>query len=255
VRVKRNDRYLYPALHSFALPHKRKWVHTRPPMMQQTESQGVYGRLMIRRAWHNTDGQQYRTTGPAVEHWTVLPGGAHLLTYQGWFLNDRAYREGRPAVRGWHIADDGTRVLVCEEWKQHGSGHRVGGPSYRHWTVKRDGTRRLAWEGWHLDGKLHRADGPAQTGPDEFWWHDRQVRQEDLPWLRRGRCFLVGLAGFTGATATLCSDGDGGGEGGSVSPAWSRDVRVAVTWHGGGPGDAVVPAYRSAVGGSVLLCV
>jgi len=106
-----------------------------------------------------------------------------------------------------------------------------------------------------VNGKLHRVDGPAYAGHVFSWWHDRQVRQEDLPWLRCGRSFLVALAGFTGATATLCSDGDRGAGGRVVSPAWSRDVRVAVTWHGGGPGDAVVPVYRSAVGGSMLLCV
>jgi len=120
--------------------------------------------------------------------------------------------------------------------------------------VGTDDTRTLTWEEWCVNGKLQRVDGPAYLGRS-FHWHDVQVREEALPWLRRGRSFLVALAGFTGATATLCSDGDRGAGGRVVSPAWSRDVRVAVTWHGGGPGDAVVPVYRSAVGGSMLLCV
>jgi len=186
--------------------------------MQETAWRDGRGRQVIHRAWCNTEGQPHRTTGPAWEDWTVLPGGAHVLSVEGWYFNGSAHREGRPAFRWWHIAGDCTQDLEIEEWRRHGHWHRVDGPSYCCWTMEPDGTRRLARERWHVNGKLHRVDGPAHTGPDEFWWHDRQVRQEDLPWLRRGWSFLVALAGFTAATPTLCSDG---GAGGSIMfPAW-----------------------------------
>ena len=204
------------------------------------------------------DGQRHRTTGSALENWTVLPGGAHVLSYQGWYLNGSMHRVGRPARREWVVTGDGTRVLKCEVWARHDRGHRVGGPLWRRWTVEPDGTRRLAWELWRVNGVQHRVDGPAQTGPHEFWWQDKGVEGEDLPWLRRGRSSLVALAGFTGATPMQRGDGDGDGDGDGgaggigVPPAWSRDARVrVVTWHGGG----AMPVYRSAVGGSVLLCV
>jgi len=189
------------------------------------------------------DGELHRTTGPAVEEWTVLPGRAHVLSFQAWFLNGNWHREGRPARRAWHVANDGTLVLVCEEWKQHGRWHLMNGPSYRGWTTEPDGTRRLAREWWYVNGRLHRVDGPAQTGPDEYWWHGVEVRQEDLPWLRRGHGLLAGLT-----RATQQRGGSG------VSPAWSRDARVAMTAavYGLTP---TPTTYRSAVGGSVLLCV
>jgi len=208
---------------------------------------------VIHREWRNTHGHLHRTTEPAAEEWTVLPDGAHVLLFQGWYLNGNLHREGRPAYRSWHVAVDGIGTLVHEGWYQHGRRHAVGGPTYRSWHVEPDGTRTLTWEEWCVNGKLQRVDGPAYLG-QSFHWHDVQVREEALPWLRRGRSLLVTLAAFTGATATMRRDGGAGGSG--VSPAWSRDGRVTtVTWHGGGAGDAVVPAYRSAVGGSVLLCV
>jgi len=187
------------------------------------------------------DGQRHRTTGSALENWTVLPGGAHVLSYQGWYLNGSMHRVGRPARREWVVTGDGTRVLKCEVWARHDRGHRVGGPSYRCWTVQRDGTRRLIWEKWYVNGKLHRSDGPAQTG-HAFYWHGVEVRQEDLPWLQRGHGLLAGLTG-----ATQQSGGSG------VSPAWSRDARVTMTEVESASGTP--RTYGSAVGGSVLLCV
>ena len=213
--------------------------------MEQTAWQDGNGRRVIRREWYNARGQLHRTTGPAEEHWTVLPGGAHMLSYQVWSLNGRIHREGRPAWRSWRVADDGTRVLVREGWFQYEqSHHRSTGPAYRRWTVGQDGTRTLAWEEWCVNEKLHRADGPAQDGRS-FYWHGVEVRQEALPWLRRGQGILAGLADGHGAEP----QGDGAA---ASSPAWSGDTRVTVTWHGEG---AVVAAYRSAVGGSMLLCV
>jgi len=146
---------------------------------------------VVRRTWRNTDGQLHRTAGPAWEEWTVLPGGGHVLSYQAWSLNGRTHREGWPANRYWHVAEDGTRSLAHEWWSQHGGGHRIGAPSFRHWTVERDGTRTVASEEWHVNGNLHRADGPAYEGRS-FYSHNRGVRQEDLPWLRRG-CILPSL--------------------------------------------------------------
>jgi len=259
VRVKNMPWYRYsppPLAHqSFPLPQK---VHTGPPRMQQTERTDERGRQLIRREWHNTDGKLHRTTGPAVEEWTALPGGGHVLSRQAWYVNGNAHRENRPAIRQWYVTGNGIRALQYEVWKQHGEWHRVGGPSCREWTVGRDGTRTLAGEAWRVNGVQHRVDGPAQTGPHEFWWQDKGVEGEDLPWLRRGRSSLVALAGFTGATPMQRGDGDGDGDGDGgaggigVPPAWSRDARVrVVTWHGGG----AMPVYRSAVGGSVLLCV
>jgi len=209
--------------------------------MRQTEFTDTYGRQVIRREWHSTDGKPHRTTGSAVEEWTVLPGGAHVLSYQIWYVNGKMHREGRPARQIWQLANDGTRVLLWEEWWRYGRGHRMNGPSYRRWTVEPDGMRILLGESWRVNGKSHRVDGPAQTG-HVFWWHGVEVRQEDLPWLRCGRSFLAGL---TGATQ------QGGGSG--VSPAWSRDTRVAVT--GTDSASSTPSTYRSAVGGSVLLCV
>jgi len=72
----------------------------------------------------------------------------------------------------------------------------------------------------------------AQT--DLLRWRDRQVRQEDLPWLRRGRSLLTA---FTGAIH------QGGGSG--VFPAWSRDARVTVT--GTDSTSSTPSTYRSAV--------
>jgi len=233
---------------------KEKGLHGLP-RMQQTEFTDERGRPVIRRQWRNTDGELHRTTGPAMEEWAVLPGGAHLLSYQIWYVNGKRHREDRPAWRIWHIADDGTRVLKCEEWWQHGLWHRMNGPTCRYWTMEPDDTRILQCVWWYVNGRLHRVDGPAYEGHG-FYWHCKRVKREDLPWLRRGRSFLLALAGFTGATPTLCSAGDGGAGGRGVSPEWCRDARVTtVTWHGGGAGDAVVAGYRSAVGGSGLLCV
>jgi len=127
--------------------------------------------------------------------------------------------------------------------------HRVGGPAYRTWTMEPDGTRTPWCEEWWVDGVS--VDGPVFCG-HLFWWQDRHVREEDPPWLRRGRDLLVALAGPGVATAQHHRDW-GGGSG--VSPAWSQDARVAMTWHGGRAGDAAVATYRSMVGGVVLLCV
>jgi len=209
--------------------------------MQQTERTDERGRQLIRRSWHNTEGQLHRTTGPAWEEWTVLPGGAHVLLYHDWYVNGKLHREDRPARRWWRIAEAGTRVLACEEWWRHGLWNRVGGPTYRRWTVEPDGTRTLTYKTWRVNGKLHRVDGPAYDRR-EFWWYGEEVRQEDLPWLRRGHGLLTA---FTGATQ------QGGGSGGF--PAWSRDTRVAVT--GTDSASRRPSTYRSAVGGTVLLCV
>jgi len=171
-------------------------VCTGPPRMQQTECTGEYGRRVIRREWRNTRGELHRTTGPAVENWTVLPGGAHVLSYQVWYLNGRRHWESRPAWRSWHVKGNGTRVLVTEEWYRHGVWHRVGGPAYRSWHVEPDGTRTLTWEEWCVNGKLQRVDGPAIGR--QFCWHGETARQEDLPWLRRGRDLLNALTEATG---------------------------------------------------------
>jgi len=209
--------------------------------MQQTEFTDDYGRRVIRREWRNTEGELHRTPGPAVENWTVLPGGGHVLSYQAWYLNGKLHR-GRPAVRWWHIAEDGKRVLVEEQWRRHGGWHRVGRPAYRQWTVQPDGTRRLTWESWRVNGVQHRVDGPAY-GVRSFYWQGVEVRQGDLPWLRRGHDLL---AAWTGATVLQHVEN-------AHLPAWSQDPRVART-HAAAE-DAVVAVYRSAVGGSVVLCV
>ena len=206
----------------------------------------MYGRVVIRRTWRNTEGQLHRTTGPAWENWTVLPSGGHVLSHQAWYVSGKAHRENRPARRRWHVAGDGARVLALEEWWRDGRPHRVGGPSYRRWTVTPDGTRTLTWERWGVNGKLHRVDGPVyegRAGPGFYWQHKR-VKSEDLPWVRRGQGILAALAGPEAASPRH----DRGGE---VGPTWTRDARVA-------PTHATPPAsltYRSAVGGVVLLCV
>jgi len=212
--------------------------------MQQTECTDDYGRRVIRSEWRNTDGVLHRTTGPARERWTVLPGGAHVLSYQGWYVNGKAHREGRPSIRYWHTAEDGSRVLVDEDWARQGMLHRMGGPSHREWTVEPDGARTLAREWWRVNGKSHRVDGPAYEayGGRSFDWDGATVTQEDLPWVRRGQGMLTA---FTGAIH------QGGGSGGF--PAWSRDTRVAV--RGTDSASSTPSTYRSAVGGSVLLCV
>jgi len=93
--------------------------------MRETEwGTDDYGRRVICREWRNTDGQLHRTTGPAVEEWTVLRSGAHVLSYQAWYLNGSA-----------QMAHYGTRVLEFEEWARYDRGHRMNGPSYRHWTL------------------------------------------------------------------------------------------------------------------------
>ena len=94
-----------------------------------------------------------------------------------------------------------------------------------------------------MNDRWHRVDGPAVSGRG-FYWHDAVVRQENLPWLRRGRGFLVPLVPWTGAAARK----QGGGNG-VTAPAWSCDTRVIVTVADSGA------SYRSAVGGAVLLCV
>jgi len=213
--------------------------------MQQTECTDDRDRQVICTAWHNTDGQRHRTTGPAVENWTVFPGGGHVLSFQGWYLNGEYHREGRPAYRRWHIADGGTRVLEYEEWYRHGKGHRVGAPSYRGGSMELHGTRKLVRESWRVNGKLHRVDGPAYEGRS-FYWHGVEVRQDDLPWLRCGQGILAGLAGGRGAGPQ--------GEGAAASsPAWCRDARVAMIRSGS---VSNTPAtYLSAEGGAVLLCM
>jgi len=209
--------------------------------MQETSERDWRNREVIRRTWRNTDGQLHRTLGPAVEHWTVLPGSGHVLSHQVWYLYGKYHREGRPAIRDWHFAESGSRVLEQEVWEQHGRPHRVRGPFHRHWIVRRDDTT-LAWESWRVNGQLHRADGPAFDGR-KCYWHDVEVRQKDLPWLRRGGGLLVAL---TGAGANTREQGDDSSAG---SPTWSRDARVVMV------GGDLPETYRSAVGGAVLLCV
>jgi len=238
-------RYSHSALST--LVHCPQKIHTGPPRMQQTEFTGEYGRRGIHREWRNTEGQPHRTTGPAVERWTVLPSGAHVLSKQAWYQNGKLHREGRHAYRRWDVADDGTWVLVSEMWQQHRKVHRVGGPSYRSWHVQPDGTRTLALESWRVNGKLHRVDGPAldgRAGPGFYWHGVSMSRGEDLPWVRRGQGILAALAGPEAASPRH----DRGGE---VGPTWTRDARVAPT-HATPPAS---PTYRSAVGGVVLLCV
>jgi len=202
-----------------------------------------FDRLVIRREWRNTGGQLHRTTGPAMEEWTVLPGGAHVLSYQVWYVNGRQHRVGRPAVRIWQVANDGARALVHEEWWRHGGWHRVGGPSWRRWTIDLDGTRTLARENWWADGGHHHVDGPAYQAC-RFYWHGAAVTQDALPWLRRGRDLLNALAEATGRPHGAPEEG---------SPAWSRDARVAMTEAHGGSNPPPTPAtYRSTVGGSAL---
>jgi len=204
----------------------------------------AYTDELIRREWRNTEGELHRTIGSAVEEWTVLPGGGHVLSYQVWYVNGKRHRVGRPAYRSWHVANDGTRVLEWEEWWQHGMEHRVGGPSYHQWTAKPDGIQTVHWERWCVDGNLHRVDGLAFYGR-WFYWHGKEVREEDLPWLRRGRTCLIALACFPTATEGR------GASGSAVSPAWSRDMRLSDTL------DTVLTqvTYRSAAGGITLLCV
>jgi len=211
--------------------------------MQQTEFTDMYGRRTLRREWHNACGELHSTTGPAVEEWTVLPSGAHVLSCQAWYQNGRAHREGRPAWRRRRVAEDGTRVLAVEVWWRAGMQHRVSGPSYRNWTVGPDGVRTPGGEWWWANGKRHRVDGPALDGR-EFCWHGMEVRQEDLPWLRRGQGILAALAGPGAASRGHHGDGE-------VGPTWTRDTRVALAH---APPTAS-PTYRSAVGGVVLLCV
>ena len=203
----------------------------------------MYDRQVIRREWRNTEGKLHRTTGPAVEEWIVLPGGGggHVLSYLSWWHFGKPHREGRSARRMWHIANDGTRVLAWEEWWRHNTRHRVGGPSFRHWPAGPDDTRTLACEYWHVNGKWHRVDGPALNGR-RVYCQNREVAREDLPWLRRGLRLLVPLA-------IAKQQGSGGGS--VISPAWTRDARVAPTH----ATPTASPTYRSAVGGVVLLCV
>ena len=219
-------------------------------MQERAWGRDWHNRPVLRREWHNTDGKAHRTTGPAIECWTALPAGAHMLSFQGWYVNGTLHREGRPAVRQWHIADDGTRVLETEWWTRHNSQHRMDW--YRHWIVQPDGTRTLTCEEWRANGRWHRVDGPA-FGRHVFSWQGRRVASEDLPWLRRGHGFLVALAGFTAATPMQQGDG---GSGGIMFPAWSRDARVrVVTWHGGGAGDTGVAAYQCGRRFRVAVCV
>jgi len=215
--------------------------------MRQTETQDARGRGVICRQWRNTRGLLHRTTGPAEEHWTVLPGGARVLSYQAWALNGNWHREGRPAVHVWRVADDGTRVLVCEEWRRHGSWHRVGGPAYREWTVGPGGVRTMTWVSWSVNGQLDRVDGPA-VGPHGYWsgfnWQGRVVRKEALPWLRRGRVCLAALTASPVPSAPQEVDCS------AVPPAWSRDARIRIP-----PWCTTPVTYRSVSGGAVFLCV
>jgi len=244
--MKRNDAHVpvspFSAFHACPLPTKGS--RTRPPRMQQTEFTDRYDRQVIHREWRNACGQLHRTTGPAVEQWTILPGGGHVLSWEGWYVNGKYHREGRPALREWRVADDGTRVLVWEEWWRHDRSHRVGGPAYRRWTVVPDGTRTLGGEEWWGNGKWHRVDGPPALNGRSFYWHGSRMTQQDLPWVRRGQGILAALAGPGAA-----SRGHHGG--GEVDPAWTRDARVALV-HVTPPAP---PTYRTAVGGVVLLCV
>ena len=223
------------------------------------------GRWVVRRVWRNACGKLHRTTGPAEEDWTVLPGGGRVLSYQGWYVNGKAHREGRPAYRWWHVANDGTRALVSEGWWRAGMEHRVGGPAYRRWTAEPDGTRTLVCKWWWANGKLHRVDGPALHRVDGpalhrvdgpalhrrgFFWHSREAPQEHLPWLRRGQGVVVPFV----ATARVQKRPACRRYGGGVFPVWCRDVRLARS--GAAPTTLPVPfLYCSLVGGAVLLCV
>jgi len=213
------------------LPHSVK--------MQETKKWDAVRGFVITREWHNVLGELHRETGPAREQWVVIPGGTHVLSYEGWYLHGVEHREGRPAFRQWRVAGDGTSVLVYERWQRHGRRHRLGGPAIRRWAVDHVGRRTLAGELWSVNNKRHRVDGPTHLPGPFFWYGGTLVRQKDLPWLRRGRHLL---AAFTGATTRQQGDGGGGG----VFPAWCKDARVTMT------GAAL---YTSVVGGTVFLCV
>ena len=213
----------------------------------QTYRSDEHGRLVSIREWHNRDGQLHRATGPAWEVWTVLPGGAHVLSFQGWYVNGGEHREGRPAMRQWHVGEDGTRVVVWEEWARHDRVHRVGGPSYRCLTVPLSGTRTLAWVRWDVNGKLHRVDGPA-VGRHDFYWHGEDVKEGDLPWLRRRQGLYAAFEASPAGPEAMWGHPNTGS--GGASPAWSRDTRMAMTGSG-----TTAFHYCSVIGGSVLLCV
>jgi len=215
--------------------------------MQVTETTDWHNRRVMHRAWYNTRSQLHRTTGPALERWTVLPDGARALFYEGWYLNGQLHRVDRPAARHWHTAADGARVLVQKQWWRHGVSHRVAGPSNLAWTVGPDGLQTVPWEWWRVNGKLHRVDGPALDGSRSFWY-DVEVRQEDLPWLRRGRRGL--LVPLAARAITAQQHGDSGS---GSSTAWSRDPRVTLL--GTGSVSTALATYRSAVGGAVMQCV
>jgi len=185
-----------------------------PPRMQETESQDVYGRVQVDRRWYNGHGNLHRTTGPAVEHWILLPSGARVLSGEAWFLNGTQHREGRPATRDWHVVDDGTRVLWREKWCRHGMDHRVGGPTFRDWIMEPDSTRTLSCMWWHRNGIRHGADGTVcyRRGLSL----DRtDERPEHMQWLRRGWACLAALAAATTGRERAYRD---------VIPAWSLDA-------------------------------
>ena len=69
------------------------------------------GRWVMTRTLHNAIGLWHRTTGSAVEEWTVRPDGAHVLSHQAWYVNGYSHREDRLAYRNWDVAGDGTRVF------------------------------------------------------------------------------------------------------------------------------------------------
>jgi len=154
---------------------------------------------VIRGAWRAMDGHLHRTTGPAMEEWTVPPGGGGLSA-EGWVsartvevryaigaLTERQPAlEGRPGRRQWGVAVDGTRGLV-----EKAGWHRVGRPPCRGWTVTPGGAQTLAWALWHANGNLR-----CVVGPHDFIWHDRQVRQKGMmPWFGRGRWLDQGGGG------------------------------------------------------------
>jgi len=202
-------------------------------------------KAMTRQQWW-ANGHLHRVSRPAARWWQLQQDGTRVRSKELWMVRGALHRGYGPAKRVWIAGREGAPVLVVAEWHTNGILHRTGGPAFQTWTYAAHGTRVARGERWFLHGQLHRCDGPAAlaTVPpaSEYRWQGETVSAAELPWLRRGRCFLAQLlACRTWAAPTVPGGSPACGQ------AWARDTRIVNSWEG--------RCNRCQVAGAIAACI
>jgi len=151
--------YGYP-LASFPFPLPQKvHPHAHPPRnMQEMEYTDENGRRVIRRTLRNGGGQVHHVTGPAVEEWTVLPGGMHVLSDQAWYVWWAGLAWRCDSVR---VKNGSTGILLLPFPMPTKGSHGDAGNGI-HRRVRPPGDpQRVAQHGWLVASETWACTGPS----------------------------------------------------------------------------------------------